>query len=214
VSETLDAIKAFGGSPNAISIGVATLLGILVALGVVVRIKRQNIRSDSLDKAQDGYRDQLQATVNVLRTRIDTLDQERREDAKTYSDRFDALVTERNALYKLHADITAEIRVLQAEMVSVKLENKRLREQNDAQAEQLRQCDLEARANQMKIASLQREVHELQASSRAVATAANARRNNAAADKQEAAAMRQEAAANKQEASAERLAQKLDEGKT
>jgi hypothetical protein len=162
VTEALSALQAIGVNPNPVAVGVATLIAALTAIGLLFRTRRQNIRSDALDKAQDIHREQLQKTVDVLRERVDKLEQERREETERASERLEALTSERNAFYKLHIEVAADIRILQAEMAIVKIENERLRLQNDMQAEQLRHCDQEGRDNLDKIHDLEQRVHELQ----------------------------------------------------
>jgi predicted nuclease with TOPRIM domain len=122
-----------------------------IILGVFLRLFRQTLRSDSLDKAQDAY-------VRNLATQLEAV----RHDLDEARERLSAVEQERNGLYRLVSETSAQVTILRDRLGSVEAENARLRLQNDMQAEELKQCAVEAANNLSKIHTLEQQVHELQ----------------------------------------------------
>lgn len=203
MTEILNALHV-AVDPNPIAIGVATFVAVISGIGLMLRQRKQNTRSDVTDKATDKYIDRIEKELAEQKREL----QEHRAEMQTLRDDLEVVVQERNALYRLHADIAAEIRILQNEMAAVKAENVRLREQNDAQALQLTFCAKEAADHQAKIRALEGQVRRLQDINEEHETAlrsdAGVRAENAA-NKQEAAAEKQVVAADKMQNAADRF---------
>lgn len=157
MTDVLGAIHGVVADPNPIAVGVATLVAALGTLGVMLRQRKQNVRSDAVDKANDKYTDRIEKELADLRARLDRTEI-----------RMDALQDERNELVsklasaesKLAAAL-AKLEALQQRLATVEMDNQRLRDENARQELQLEGCDREARAAQKQITALKQEIADL-----------------------------------------------------
>lgn len=191
MTEILAALHGVSLDPNPIAIGVATFVATISGIGLLLRQGRQNLRNDSLDKAQDKYVAALAADLVTAKN-----------DIKAIREELDRIAGERNALYRLQADTAAKLQTVQSEMAALKVEHDRLRLQYDAQGVELRNCRAESHAANRKIAALEAQVRELQAIN---AAHSNVARAETAAERQEHAAEKQDQAADKMQNAVERF---------
>lgn len=136
---------------NPIATFATGMLSVLVVLGVAVRLYNNSRRSDKIDKAADGFRDSLAKRVETLEIQNTTKNAE-----------LLALMEKFGATETRLATALAKLEALQQRLASVETENMRLRDENAGQEIRLRQCDIEARAAQGKIAALERQVRDLE----------------------------------------------------
>lgn len=126
------------------------MIALAVSLGGILRIMRNNVRSDSLDKAVDAHRKSLEER---LKQTEDTL--------AGLRGRFEAIEQERNGLFRVVTETKAEVTILQNRLTGVEAENERLRRQNDLQAAQIANQQQEAHAAEVKIRTLEQQVRDL-----------------------------------------------------
>lgn len=155
-------------SPNPIALGVGTFVAVLSGFGLLLRQKRQTMRSDAVDKRTDKYADDLKKDRDNERERFTSELAEMRARLDRTEIRMDALQDERNELVsKLAATESnlataiAKLEALQQRLATVEMENQRLRDENGLQELRLQECDREARAAQRQITALKQEIADL-----------------------------------------------------